>query len=122
MAQVMFTGDEVWRLGASLEFTASLAIIYGLGRVLGAARPTTQFGVPIGPQRPLTVPLYDLLAQGGDMRINNRWYSEHTLERMSPDTPQVRAQLRTRVEAEIAKPGSTSFRVITEEEDKWLSQ
>ena len=84
------------------------------------------------------------------MQINGRWYSEHALERMAPDTPQIRAELRTRVgtrlerlgigsnnpaydrvlakalnridprgvppsvvEAEIARPGSTSVRVVT---------
>ena len=84
------------------------------------------------------------------MRINGRYYTEHALERMAPDTPQVRAELRSRaagrleklgltpdspawdaclrrslqkidprgvppsvVEAEIARPGSTSVRVIT---------
>jgi len=84
---------------------------------------------------------------GGGAMINNRWYTEHALERMAPNTPKVMALLETRtlaraqseglapqtsrfmdwlqfnkpdprgipplvVEAEIANPGSTGFRVI----------
>jgi hypothetical protein len=146
----MFTQQDVSRLGAAGEFLASLALIYGVGRALNAARPTPQFGLPTPRPRALTDPIYDLPQEGGGMQINGRWYSEHALERMAPDTPQVRAELRTRiatrlerlgigpnnpaydrlvakalsrvdprgvppsvVEAEIARPGSTSVRVIT---------
>jgi RHS repeat-associated protein len=146
----MFTEQEVSRLGAAFEFTASLAIVYGVNKGLTAVRPQPQFEVPSGPQRPLTDPIYDLPPEGGGMRINGRWYSEHALERMAPDTPQVRAEIASRtrarlerigigsshpaynrvltramqkvdprgvppsvVEAEIARPGSTSVRVIT---------
>jgi RHS repeat-associated protein len=101
----MFTQQDVSRIGAAAEFLASLALIYGVGRALGAARPTPQFEVPTGPQRALTDPIYDLPAQGGGMRISGRWYSEHALERMAPDTPQVRAELRTRAAARLERLG-----------------
>lgn len=32
----------------------------------------------------------------GGKSINGCWYSEHSLERMAPDTPQVRAELEAR--------------------------
>jgi hypothetical protein len=144
----VFTGQEVSRLGAAFEFLASLALIYGIGKVLQTTRPT--IGATRRVSRSLGDPIYDLPADGGGMRINNRWYTEHALERMAPDTPAVREQIRTRitqrlerigissshpaynrvlakalqnvdprgvppsvVEAEIARPGSTSVRVIT---------
>jgi hypothetical protein len=98
----MFTGQDVSRLGAAFEFVASLALVYGVGRVLRAARP------PTGPstlRTPLDSPIYDLPAEGGGMRIGGRWYTEHALERMAPDTPGVRAQLRSRVHARLTRLG-----------------
>jgi RHS repeat-associated protein len=101
----MFTQQDVSRLGAAGEFVASLVLMYGIGRALRAARPTPQFEVPAGQQRPLTDPIYDLPTEGGGMRVNGRWYSEHALERMAPDTPQVRAQLRTQAAARLERLG-----------------
>jgi RHS repeat-associated protein len=50
---------------------------------------------------------------GGGAKISGRWYTEHALERMAPDTPQVRAELEARalVRAEAAglKPGTSAF-------------
>src|SRR4029453_6584545 len=94
-------------LGAAGEFVAGLALIYGVGKALNAAKPTPQFGLPTGPQRALTEPIYDLPAEGGGMEINGRWYSEHALERMAPDTPQVRAELRTKAIERLRKLGIT---------------
>jgi subtilisin family serine protease len=97
----MFTGDDVSRLGAAGEFLLALAVVYGVGRALEAALP------PIGPSRPigaLTDPIWDLPREGGTW-INGRWYTEHALERMAPDIPQVRAQLRTRVGARLRRLG-----------------
>ncbi|WP_158074084.1 golvesin C-terminal-like domain-containing protein [Micromonospora sp. CB01531] len=89
-----------------------------------------------------------LPAAGGGAKISGRWYTEHALERMAPNTPEVMALLEQRamarakaaglrpgtaefgvwwgkngpsprnippsvVEAEIANPGSTGIRVIT---------
>lgn len=139
------TGDKVSRLRAGVDLLIPIII----GRVLRMARA----GIALQARpytRPLTEPIYDLPPEGGGLTINSRWYTEHALERMAPDTPQVRAELRTRaaarlerlgirpgsaawdacmqralqkinprgvppsvVEAEIAKPGSTSVRVIT---------
>jgi RHS repeat-associated protein len=99
----MFTGDQVSRLGAAVEFFANLAVIYGVGRALSVARPPT--GGPTVPARPLTAPIYDLPSEGGGMEINGRWYTEHALERMAPDTPQIRAELRTRASARIERLG-----------------
>jgi hypothetical protein len=139
-----FTGEDASRVGAGAE----LLLVLVVGGVLSKAKA---MGAP--PKvvvRPLTDPIYDLPEGGGGMRINGRYYTEHALERMAPDTAQVRAELRTRtvgrleklgltpdspawdaclrrglqkidprgvppsvVEAEIARPGSTSVRVIT---------
>lgn len=101
----MFTQRDVSRLGAAGEFIVSLALIYGIGRTLEMARPTPQFEVPTGQQRSLTDPIYDLPTEGGGTRINGRWYSEHALERMAPDTPQLRAELRTRAAARLERLG-----------------
>ncbi len=47
------------------------------------------------------------------MDINGNWYTEHALERMAPDTPQVRAELRVRainrLERLGIKQGSKAF-------------
>ena len=96
----MFTRQEVSRLGAAFEFVASLALVYGIGRVIRAVRPSsgrTYSG-------DLTDPIYDLPRSGG-MRVNGRWYTEHALERMAPDIPQVRAQIRTRISQRLARLG-----------------
>lgn len=99
----MFTGQQVSRLGAAFEFTAALALVYGVGRALRAVRPQT--GAPTAPRRALTDPIYDLPPEGGGLRIGGRWYTEHALERMAPDTPQIRAQLTTRVGARLERLG-----------------
>lgn len=102
----MFTGEDVSRVGAAAEFVLSLALVYGVGRGLEATRPTPSFTRPtIGPPRPLTDPIWDLPAEGGGMRVNGRWYSEHALERMAPDTPQVRAELATRAAGRLERLG-----------------
>ncbi|MFW9928712.1 MAG: hypothetical protein ACFFD1_04925 [Candidatus Thorarchaeota archaeon] len=46
----------------------------------------------------------NLLHKKGGALINNRWYTEHALERMAPSTPQVMAELESRflVRAKIA--------------------
>jgi hypothetical protein len=99
----MFTGQEVSRLGAAFEFVASLGLVYGVGKVLGAVRPAPP--AARAAPRSLTDPIWDLPADGGGMHINNRWYTEHALERMAPDTPQVRAQIRTRVGQRLERLG-----------------
>jgi hypothetical protein len=107
----MFTGQDVSRLGAAGELLLSLALIYGVGRTLRAVRP--QLGAPRVPARALTDPIWDLPPEGGGLNINGRWYTEHALERMAPDTPQVRAQLQARVGARLErlgiKPGSPAY-------------
>jgi len=42
------------------------------------------------------------------MTINGRWYTEHALERMAPDTPQVRAEIRGRVIERLERLGIES--------------
>jgi hypothetical protein len=97
-AEEAFTGEKVSRLRAG----ADLLVAIVLARVLKAAAGAN---APVRPQStPLTDPIYDLPPQGG-MRINGRWYTEHALERMAPDTPQIRAELRTRAAARLAKLG-----------------
>jgi subtilisin family serine protease len=102
----MFTGQEVSRLGAAFEFVASLAFVYGVGKVLQATRPVT--GMARTAPRSLTDPIYDLPPEGGGMRINNRWYTEHALERMAPKTPQIREEIRARIVTRLGRIGITS--------------
>lgn len=99
----MFTGEEASRLGAAFEFAASLAIVYGLGKAVQGTRP--QSGTPPSPQRPLDSPIWDLPAEGGGMRLNGRWYTEHALERMAPNTLAVRTQIEIRVRARLERIG-----------------
>jgi hypothetical protein len=50
------------------------------------------------------------------MRINGRWYTEHALERMAPDTPLVRAELTNRVVKRLErlgiKRGSSAYQKV----------
>jgi len=112
----MFTGQDVSRLGAAGEFLLSLAFVYGTGKALKAVRPTPQAGVPSGRPRSLTEPIWDLPPEGGGASINGRWYTEHALERMAPDTPQVRELLRARVGARLERigirPGSPAYDAV----------
>jgi hypothetical protein len=73
-----------------------------VGRVLRLVRPQPAAGPPA---RPLTDPIWDLPSEGGGMSINGRWYTEHALERMAPDTPAIRAELRTRAAARLERLG-----------------
>jgi subtilisin family serine protease len=102
----MFTELEVSRLGAAFEFVASLTIVYGIGKVIQAFRPIT--GTRLPAPRSLEDPIGDLPPDGGGMLINGRWYTEHALERMAPDTPQVREQIRARVLARLERIGINS--------------
>jgi hypothetical protein len=101
----MFTGKDVSRLGAAGEFLLTIGMMYGVGKGLSAIRPEPQFGAPSGPARDLADPIWDLPEEGGGMDINGRWYTEHALERMSPDTPQVRAEMRARMINRMSKLG-----------------
>jgi hypothetical protein len=104
-----FTGNRTSRMGAVVDIVVPIVI----GRVLGMARAQA---IPLKPTRlvrSLTDPIYDLPPEGGGMMINGRWYTEHALERMAPDTPQIRAELRTRaarrLEALGISPGSAAY-------------
>lgn len=50
---------------------------------------------------------------GGGAEIDGRWYTEHALERMAPDTPQIRAELEaralSRAQAAGLRPGTPEF-------------
>jgi len=101
--QEMFTGEDVTRLGAAAEFLITIGLMYGVTRALAAARPP---GARVaGPPRPLEEPIWDLPPRGGGMRIGDRWYTEHALERMAPDTPQIRAELAARARARLERVG-----------------
>lgn len=56
---------------------------------------------------------WDLPVGGGGSYIDGRWYTEHALERMAPDTPEVRAVLERRAlardEAAGLLPGTVEF-------------
>jgi hypothetical protein len=105
--QEMFTSQDVSRLGAAGEFLASLALVYGIGKAVRAARPTPGFGPPTRPKGAgaLTDPIWELPPEGGGKWINGRWYTEHALERMAPDTPQIRAELVQRLAARLQRIG-----------------
>ncbi len=115
-----FTGDDASRVWALVEL--GLAIIGA--RVLRAIKPAAKTRARVlraikpaaktrPPARALTEPIYDLPPEGGGMDINGNWYTEHALERMAPDTPQVRAELRVRAINRLARlginPGSKAF-------------
>jgi hypothetical protein len=93
-----FTDDKISRLWAGVELLTAIII----GRVLRYVAPK---GPSLPPSRPLTDPIWDLPPEGGGMNINGRWYTEHALERMAPDTPQIRAEMRTRYAARLEKLG-----------------
>jgi hypothetical protein len=93
-----FTGDKVSRLRAGVDLLLAIVLTRVLKAAAGANAPVRP------PSTALTDPIYDLPPEGG-MKINGRWYTEHALERMAPDTPQVRAQLRTSAAARLAKLG-----------------
>lgn len=95
----MFTDKPVSRIEAAIE----LAIPIVVSRVLRVARLGIQSTKVRSP--PLDAPLYDLPEQGGGMRIGGRWYTEHALERMAPDTPAVRAELLRRAVERTRKFG-----------------
>ena len=94
-----FTGDKISRLRAGVELLVPI-IVCG---ALKFARVRTAATRPVS--RPLTDPLYDLPADGGGMHINGRYYTEHALERMAPDTPQIRAELEARAVRRLQKLG-----------------
>jgi subtilisin family serine protease len=98
----MFTGEDVSRLGAAGEFLLALALVYGVERGLAAARPAVRATPSM---RSLTEPIWDLPSEGGGTWINGRWYTEHALERMAPDTPQIRAELRVRARTRLQRLG-----------------
>ncbi len=45
---------------------------------------------------------------GGGTTIDGRWYTEHALERMAPNTPEVRAILESRALDRAAREGLTT--------------
>lgn len=95
-----FTGDEASRVRATVD----LLLVVVASRALRAARPAASVPPPV---RALTDPIWDLPAEGGGMKINNRWYTEHALERMAPDTPEIRAALKTRAIKRLERLGIT---------------
>ena len=95
-----FTGQDTSRIWAAVE----IAIPVVASRLLRFVAPAVE-----GPKytRALTDPIYDLPPEGGGMTINGRWYTEHALERMAPDTAEIRAALRTRAMGRLEKIGIT---------------
>lgn len=95
----MFTDEKVSRMAAGAELLLAVVV----GRILrSAGRATFPAAAPV---KDLTAPIYDLPPEGGGMSINGRWYTEHALERMAPDTPQIRAEIRARTMARVRKLG-----------------
>ena len=56
---------------------------------------------------------------GGGALINSRWYTEHALERMAPDTPQVMAILEERC---LERARVAGYKPQTQEFREWLLQ
>ncbi len=59
-----------------------------------------------------------VLPKRGGVEINGRWYTEHALERMAPDTPQVRAMLEPRV---LERARAKGYEPGTEKFGDWLN-
>jgi hypothetical protein len=100
----MFTNVDASRLGAAGEFFLAIGLIYGLTKlhnIFPTNRPVNK------PSRPLDSPIYDLPVEGGGIWINGRWYTEHALERMAPNTPQVKAELTNRIANRLKRIGIT---------------
>lgn len=95
-----FTGETASRLQAGADILIAVVVIGALSKARAMTAPP-----PSGKPLVLTDPIYDLPKEGGGMRINGRYYTEHALERMAPDTPQIRAELRARAAARLRKLG-----------------
>jgi hypothetical protein len=93
------TGQDVSRLNAAVDLLIAIII----GRALKMSLPKA--AVSRSAARALTDPLWDVPKEGGGMNINGRYYTEHALERMAPDTPEIRAMLRSRASARLTKLG-----------------
>lgn len=96
-----FVATDVSRLGAFVE----IVIVLVIGRAVKYAAAAAEVAPKPSVARALTDPIYDLPPEGGGMNINGRWYTEHALERMAPDTPTVRAELRLRIIKRVQKLG-----------------
>ncbi len=96
-----FTGDDASRGRGVVD----LLVVAAIGGVMKMAKAGT---LPTSPKTvtDLNAPIWDLPREGGGMNIHGRWYSEHALERMAPDTAEIRAEMRTRVGAAF---GVSSF-------------
>lgn len=58
-----------------------------------------------------------VLPDKGGRIINGRWFTEHALERMAPNTPQVMAQLETRA---LGRAHTIGLKIGTKEFEKWM--
>ncbi|MDH6147464.1 hypothetical protein OKW46_001386 [Paraburkholderia sp. WSM4179] len=96
-----FTGTKISRINAAVD----LAIPIVAMRLLRLARAGLTVVEPKGPRRLLTDTIWDLPPEGGGIRINDRWYTEHALERMAPDTAEIRALMRTRAGERLRRIG-----------------
>lgn len=93
-----FTDQDVSRLHAGIDLLIPVAIgaVFKLVRI-----------VPTTPELTgsLSDPIWGLPPEGGGMRINGRWYTEHALERMAPRTPQIQQELNARVVSRLQRAG-----------------
>jgi hypothetical protein len=100
----LITGNEAFLENEASRVRAFVDIVLAVvaARVLRYIKPLPPAKTPV---RALTDPIYDLPPEGGGMNINGRWYTEHALERMAPDTQQIRDELKTRAIKRLAKVG-----------------
>jgi hypothetical protein len=104
----MFTGIPVSRGWAAVE----LMIPIVLGRVFRLVLSGVG-AVPAPVEAPTSVePVWNLPPKGGTW-IRGRYFTEHALERMAPDTPEVRAELNNRAIMRLRRLG------IPEGSDEW---
>jgi hypothetical protein len=101
-------GDEITTGHVSGGDVIAGAVAGFVGGAVAAPSGAALAGRPVQRQPEWTLPL-----EGGGALIRGRWYTEHALERMAPDTPEVRAILErralNRATALGLRPGSPEF-------------
>ena len=62
---------------------------------------------------------WSLPKKGGGTHINGRWYTEHALERMAPNTPGIMAELESRA---LKRAQAENLEPCTEEFGRWMER
>jgi hypothetical protein len=126
------------RMGMTPEkaaFINNLASIYGVFKGINSIRDFTYQVDRLLAQRAMNSPqsitsvelafetadntIWILPKKGGGAFINDRWYTEHALERMAPRTPAVMAELEARA---LKRTAAEGLQPGTEEFGRWMSR